>query len=129
MISHRRADILDQFTHGDNDVIIKVKIGLSFVDPTKRFFVMFDKPICTDESRRQRFEDRLGGILQAKSYEKHPEYFLLSGFPTRDAAEANYWEVFKMLRYNNDVLNIMATPATMDRNGVKNIELRIVVRG
>jgi len=129
MISYRKADFLDQFTHGDNDVFITVKIGFSFADPTSRFFVLFQKPVCQDEARRRIFEDRLGGILQAKSYAKKDNRFVLVGFPDRSAAEANYMEVFKMLRYNNDILDIKSFPAEIDGDGVKNIELRIVVRG
>ena len=130
MISYRTADLLNTFKYGHVEIVIVAMVGLSTVNPTQRFFVKFDRPECEDEALRERFDEKLRGILQAKSYVKEGDHFILSGFATREAAESSFMDVLKMMKHDNSIISTAMDPFEwIEGSGVKRFVLRIRTRG
>ncbi len=129
MISYRHADLLRNLQYRDVDVTVIARVGESpALPPSAPFFVQFQRPQCENEAVRESTDTRLRGILEAKSYVKRGDAFILDGFPSRGAAESSFFDVFKYLKHHNSVLSCEIDQPVKQVPGSKTKEMVIRMR-
>lgn len=132
MISYRTADLITNLKYRDVEVTVTTRVGPSTaLPPTAPFFVLFQRPQSERAEVRESTDTRLRGILEAKSYVKNGDAFILTGFPDRGTAESALFDVFKYLKHHNSVISceidqpIKYVPGTK----VKELVFRMRTRG
>ena len=125
-----RADFFNTFKRRDTEVTVVGWVGQAMSNPTEGFFVLFKRPECEDKDIKELVDARLRGILEAKSFVKNSNNFILTGFPSMTAAESYFWDVFKYLKTNNAVISAGFDPFTwVPRTRTKEFVIRMKVRG
>lgn len=105
MISYRIADIFQTMKYQNIEVSIEAMVGEAQI-PTHGYVVVFERPQSENETIRENIDVRLRGILEAKSYQKVSNKFLLSGIPSKDRAEQEFSDVLKLLRSHNSIISL-----------------------
>ena len=129
MISYRKADLLTNIQSREIEVVVNAMVGQSSIE-TERFFVFFERPISESESLRENMDSRLRGILEAKSYKKVNDNFILTGIPNKEKAEQEFSDVLKLLRHHNSIISVSMDPFTwLAGTRIKSFVIRMKTRG
>lgn len=132
MISFRTADLMTNIRYRDVEVVVTALVGESeALPPSAPFFVKFERPVCDSKEVRESTDARLRGILEAKSYIKNGDAFILSGLPSKAAAESAFFDVLKYLKHHNSVISaIIDSPVTYIKGTrTKVLVIRMKTRG
>lgn len=132
MISFRQADLSTNLRFRDVEVAITALVGeASSITGITPFFVKFYRPESGNPAVEEKTDARLRGILEAKSYVKDGDAFILRDLPSKNAAESAFMDVLKYLRHHNSIISAeIDTPVKyLPGTKVKQFVIRMKTRG
>lgn len=129
MISYRKADLLTNIRYRDTEIVITAKVGQSSM-ATEGYFVLFERPVTDNPEIREIMDARLRGILEAKSYKKINNNFVLNGIPSKERAEQEFFDVLSLFKSHNSIISVAMDPYTwLPGTRIKQFVMRMRIRG